>query len=638
MTRVSLGLAASLVVSLSSIASGQPTLVVTGTTPGALSGNGQSVASSIYDASIARYRVCRYTLGLGIEFAVDGYLSEGNVYTNHDGSVMVWPSANREGLGGFATDKITPHYLVEGGSIINIGTMDIGNECDSTLNYGNGLSSNGRYIVGACWTARLCGPFRAWIYDTSAGEYEILPFSIDANNRPARNTRADSVNADGTVVCGYDENFDGNRRATAWRKVGNTWTEQILDPVGGEAYAVSADGNVIVGRFNSETMQALYGTTTRTPIRWTWSGTEWVHQNLGGDESMLPVALNADGSTVVGGQGGGFIWRADINGGEAIGFDTYLASLGWSEPDITVGNPFGVSVYGISADGSSILAMFRDDRSACLPTWFNAIVNLNGSACEPVRINLDPQSQAILAPDQFFGDTFNVFASGTGPLNYQWQKEVTSGVWVNLVDDHCDGIFADEFDVKGSTTSQLRIGHLTNNFLGNYRCVVSNSCGSVTTRPAAIAYCTTPGIALQPADAIGVKGGSVSFEVAGSGGGIYGFQWRRNGVPLSDGPSGSGSVITGFDTQRLTISNISAADVASYDCVVTNPCQQVVSSGASLSLCAADFDGDGFVSGIDFDLYVGAFEGGDMASDFDGDGFITGIDFDLYVGAFELGC
>ena len=54
--------------------------------------------------------------------------------------------------------------------------------------------------------------------------------------------------------------------------------------------------------------------------------------------------------------------------------------------------------------------------------------------------------------------------------------------------------------------------------------------------------------------------------------------------------------------------------------------------------CPADFDGDGFITGIDYDLYVAAFEAGDMTADFDGDGFITGIDFDLYVFAFEAGC
>ena len=55
-------------------------------------------------------------------------------------------------------------------------------------------------------------------------------------------------------------------------------------------------------------------------------------------------------------------------------------------------------------------------------------------------------------------------------------------------------------------------------------------------------------------------------------------------------------------------------------------------------LCRADFNGDGFATGIDYDLYVQAFEAGEAAADFDGDGFITGIDFDLYVQAFVEGC
>lgn len=54
--------------------------------------------------------------------------------------------------------------------------------------------------------------------------------------------------------------------------------------------------------------------------------------------------------------------------------------------------------------------------------------------------------------------------------------------------------------------------------------------------------------------------------------------------------------------------------------------------------CLADFDADGFVTGADFDLFVRAFESGDMGADFDGDGFITGVDFDEFVEAFEAGC
>ncbi len=57
-----------------------------------------------------------------------------------------------------------------------------------------------------------------------------------------------------------------------------------------------------------------------------------------------------------------------------------------------------------------------------------------------------------------------------------------------------------------------------------------------------------------------------------------------------------------------------------------------------VNYCDADFDGDGFVTGDDFDQYVAAFESGDLSADFDADGFVTGDDFDLYVAAFETGC
>ncbi len=54
--------------------------------------------------------------------------------------------------------------------------------------------------------------------------------------------------------------------------------------------------------------------------------------------------------------------------------------------------------------------------------------------------------------------------------------------------------------------------------------------------------------------------------------------------------------------------------------------------------CRADVNGDGFVTGDDFDAYVLAFEAGDASADFDGDSFVTGDDFDAYVVEFEVGC
>ena len=57
-----------------------------------------------------------------------------------------------------------------------------------------------------------------------------------------------------------------------------------------------------------------------------------------------------------------------------------------------------------------------------------------------------------------------------------------------------------------------------------------------------------------------------------------------------------------------------------------------------LPACRVDFDGDGFVTGLDFDLFVAAFEAGEVTADFDGDGFLTGLDYDQFVGAYEAGC
>ncbi len=54
--------------------------------------------------------------------------------------------------------------------------------------------------------------------------------------------------------------------------------------------------------------------------------------------------------------------------------------------------------------------------------------------------------------------------------------------------------------------------------------------------------------------------------------------------------------------------------------------------------CLGDLDGDGFITGDDFTLFVTWFETGDPRADMDGDGFLTGDDFTLYVSYFEAGC
>ncbi len=54
--------------------------------------------------------------------------------------------------------------------------------------------------------------------------------------------------------------------------------------------------------------------------------------------------------------------------------------------------------------------------------------------------------------------------------------------------------------------------------------------------------------------------------------------------------------------------------------------------------CPADFNGDGFVNGDDYDAFAEAFDNADPAGDFNNDGFVNGDDYDAFAGHFDAGC
>ena len=61
------------------------------------------------------------------------------------------------------------------------------------------------------------------------------------------------------------------------------------------------------------------------------------------------------------------------------------------------------------------------------------------------------------------------------------------------------------------------------------------------------------------------------------------YQWRKGGVPLSDG-----GTISGSQTATLTIDPVSFDDAGSYDVVVTDACGSVTSNAATMSVEFAD--------------------------------------------------
>jgi hypothetical protein len=64
------------------------------------------------------------------------------------------------------------------------------------------------------------------------------------------------------------------------------------------------------------------------------------------------------------------------------------------------------------------------------------------------------------------------------------------------------------------------------------------------------------------------------------------YQWYRNDVPVSDGPTGFGATIQGAATGALSITNVSNFDAGPYTCRVTNGVGTAISNIATLSMPA----------------------------------------------------
>ena len=116
---------------------------------------------------------------------------------------------------------------------------------------------------------------------------------------------------------------------------------------------------------------------------------------------------------------------------------------------------------------------FNIEMSVGFKMSYKCLLSVSIHAARPPRITAHPQQLKDAVP----GDTltFTIQASGTEPLNYQWEIKTGdgSGEWQS-----CD---VERF--PGANCSTFIIPSVQKSNEGSYHCVVSNTVGSQTSEP-----------------------------------------------------------------------------------------------------------------------------------------------------------
>jgi len=183
----------------------------------------------------------------------------------------------------------------------------------------------------------------------------------------------------------------------------------------------------------------------------------------------------------------------------------------------------------------------------------------------PPSIGLQPANQSVIP-----GGTanFTIVAGGTSPLSYHWQKN--NGNLNN--GGHYSGVFTSTLTIMGADANDA----------ANYRCVVTNAYGSITSGNASLTvtnFISPPIITQQPTNQTVAAGGTANLSVSAIGTEPLSYRWQKNNSNLSNGGHYSGAT-----TDTLTISGADAGDSASYRCVVTNVYGTTNSATATLTI------------------------------------------------------
>ena len=171
----------------------------------------------------------------------------------------------------------------------------------------------------------------------------------------------------------------------------------------------------------------------------------------------------------------------------------------------------------------------------------------------PPVITFQPQSQTVAYGSNA---TFNVSATGSGTLSYQWSFNGTN--------------------ISKATNSLLTLTNVQFSQAGNYAVLVTNAFGSILSSNAVLTVVALPPtILVQPTNQTVFVNGTATFGVTATGSLPLSYQWNFNGTNLNWATNSS-----------LTLTNVQLNQAGNYAVQVVNAFGSTNSTDAVLTVVA----------------------------------------------------
>lgn len=203
--------------------------------------------------------------------------------------------------------------------------------------------------------------------------------------------------------------------------------------------------------------------------------------------------------------------------------------------------PYRFTFNGLTAGGHTLAARAVDNAGTNSPPASTSVTITNSVTADGPVITRPPTNVTVVATSN---ETFNVTATGTAPLAYQWFFNATNAL-------------------TGATNASLIVPNAQPGSAGGYSVVVTNVAGAVTSSVATLTVLVPPTITAWQPNIIVLRttlAATVPVTLTVTASNATGYQW-----------SFAGSVVPGETGSALLISNARRTNNGVYSVAVTGP-------------------------------------------------------------------